>query len=421
MLDAHDGLIDDARFWRAAATRALPEYGERHAALTRFDDFIERRQGLIAAQSLLNHVNNKVALGTIDEVIRQLENSPQARMLAPAVHSLRTLEAAVQDWSSAEFRAAGGKIEAALRAITETESNANIDLTDYRSWLMELQTALAELSVKRRGMLQEIDRQPDTPQATIRDAMRLQAEVTETLIGAAHAQMLVFWRDTYDQFFDIYVSDSLPSQKTEAMNELFKALFIERNPAYPLLRHWWRLLKDTPDEAVLAARAGGEREQQAQDEASERDEIEAESSALTGAQTRSQLSRMLFRVGAVVGAILVIGGLLSLAAEGDLNGLLSSFAPTSTATPAPTATSPPTEAPPSSELAEVSKSSAPGDLLPVVESDTEDDRVEQDERAILMTPFRPRRIHQRRPRRQSRPPPICPLIRRRRRTRQHPH
>ena len=158
----------------------------------------------------------------------------------------------MQDWSNAEFRAAGGKIEGALRAITETESNANIKLDGCRSWLMELQSALAELSVKRRGMLQEIDRQHDQPQASIRDAMHLQAETTETLIGAAHAQMLVFWRDTYDQFLDIYISSQLPSQKTAAMNELFKALFIERNPAYSLLRHWWRLLEDTSDEATLA-------------------------------------------------------------------------------------------------------------------------------------------------------------------------
>ena len=170
VLDAHDGMLDDARFWRAAAVRALPDSEDCQTALSKLDDFIERRQALLGAQSQLNNVNGKVALGTIDELVRQLENNPQARLLAPAVHSLRTLEAAVQDWAGAEFRAAGSKIDQVLRAITETESNANIALTDYRSWLMELQEALAELSVKRRGMLQEIDRQPDEPQEVIGDA-----------------------------------------------------------------------------------------------------------------------------------------------------------------------------------------------------------------------------------------------------------
>ena len=137
VLDAHDGLIDDARFWRAAALRALPETAERQPALAKLDEYIERRTALLGAQSQLNSVNGKVALGAIDELVRQLENNPQARLLAPAVHSLRTLEAAVQDWAGAEFRAAGGKIAQALRAITETESNANISLADYRAWLME--------------------------------------------------------------------------------------------------------------------------------------------------------------------------------------------------------------------------------------------------------------------------------------------
>ena len=348
VLDAHDGMIDDARFWRAAALRALPDSAERQPALAKLDDFIERRTALLGAQRQLNSVNGKVALGAIDELVRQLENNPQERLLAPAVHSLRTLEAAVQDWADSEFRAAGGKIDQALRAITETESNANISLASYRSWLVELQAALAELSVKRRNMLQEIDRQPDEPQEIIREVLNLQADTTEELIGAAHAQMLGVWRDTYEQFLEIYTSDALPSQKTEAMNEGFKALFIERNPAYPLFRHWWRLLEDMPDDAVMRAEADSASPAGEASASADESETVSESAAIAEGE-RSPMSRLLFRMGALVGLILVVGGLFSLAAGDNFSGLLAAFAPSPTATPRPTATAPPTELPVSAE------------------------------------------------------------------------
>ena len=349
VLDAHDGLIDDARFWRAAALRALPETAERQPALAKLDDYIERRTALLGAQNQLNGVNGKVALGAIDELVRQLENNDQERLLAPAVHSLRTLEAAVQDWAGAEFRAAGGKIDQALRAITETESNANISLADYRSWLVKLQEALAELSVKRRNMLQEIDRLPDEPREIIREVLRLQVDATEDLIGAAHTQMLGVWRDTYEQFLEIYTSDALPSQKTEAMNEGFKALFIERNPAYPLFRHWWRRLEDMPDDVVTSAESANAGPAEEASESDDEREPLSDSAAIP-AKHRSPMSRLLFRVGALVGLILVIGGLFSLAADDNFSSLLAVFAPSPTATPKPTATALPTKLPASADV-----------------------------------------------------------------------
>ena len=32
------------------------------------------------------------------------------------------------------------------------------------------------------------------------------------------------------------------------MDELFKAMFIDRNPAYPLFRHWYRGVEAMPEE-----------------------------------------------------------------------------------------------------------------------------------------------------------------------------
>ena len=248
VLDAHDGAIDDARFWQAAATRALPEQAERHIALRKLDEYIAKRESLLSAQAIFNEVGGPHIVDSIAELTRQLESNPEARLLASGIQSLRALDAALQDWADAEFRAAGAKIDDALRGITEAESNAGLSLDDYRSWMGELNAALAELSVKRRSLLQEIDRQLDEPLPTIREAIHQQADVTEDLLGFKHAQMMLGWRDTYEAILNIYQGDKRRSQKLEAMDEHFKAMFIDRNPAYPLFRHWYRVVEAQPEE-----------------------------------------------------------------------------------------------------------------------------------------------------------------------------
>ena len=339
VLDAHDGETEDARFWRAAASRCLPDAADRHASLRILDDYIERRQALLRAQELLNSVKSSEALGDINALVKELEANEQARVLAPAVHSLRTLEAAVQDWATAEFRAAGSKIDNALRGIAETESKANVSLASYRDWIMALQAAAAELSVKRRGMLQEIDRQPNSPQATIREAIHLQAETTEALLGSENAQMLAGWRDTYEQFLAEYISDSSRRDKLDQMNGFFKALLIERNPAYPLFRHWYRLIESMPDEPLLEGASPPGSAAPAPSPSDVKPEIAAAPEAAEAGASRH--NPLLFKLGALIGAILVIGGLLSLAADGSFEQILAGIAqPPSPTALRPTATVP---------------------------------------------------------------------------------
>lgn len=341
VLDAHDGIIEDARFWRAAAERALPDSEDRQPALRKLDEFIERRQALLEAQRLLDSVKDKQALEQIDEIVKQLEENPQARLLAPGVHSLRTLEAAVQDWANAEFRAAGNKIEQVLRAITETESNANISLTAYRDWMTELQKALAELSVKRRGLLQDIDRQSDVPEATIREVIHTQAKLTDELLGQPHAQTMLSWRDAYEQFLDVYTGNTRRSQKLDDMNELFKALFIERNPAYALFRHWYRLVEMSPEEHAAETESLPEEVDDALPvAAAEAAPAIEELPAVKAIVKRTGMSRLLFNMAALVGVVLVVGGLISLSANGNLESLLANIAPNTTETALPTKTLP---------------------------------------------------------------------------------
>ncbi len=323
VLDTYDGALDDARFWRTAAIRALPQSADRHAAIRTMDEFVERRRSLLAAQDIFASVDGKHILGAIDELYRQLDNNPQSRLLTPGIQSLLTLESAVKDWADGEFRAAGGKIEQVIRAITETESSAQISLANYRAWMMALQEALAELSVKRRSMIQEIDRQLDEPQELIHDVLHLQARVTEELLGQAHAKMLIGWRDTYEQFLEIYTSELRRSHKLEKMNELFKALFIDRNLVYPLLRHWYRVVDSSPEFPVVEAAPPPETDDEEPPAAQDDQELLPAKQPKDLAASQRGFSRMLLIGAGFIGLLIIIGGLIALSAGGDLGGRLA--------------------------------------------------------------------------------------------------
>ena len=333
VLDAHDGVIDDAHFWQAAALRSLPETAERHVALRKLDEYIAKRDSVLSAESILNEVTGPHIVDSIAELARQLDNNPEARLLAPGIQSLRALESALQDWADAEFRAAGNKIDQALRGITEAESNASISLRAYRTWMEELNAALAELSVKRRSLVQDIDRHHDEPQASIREAIHRQADVTEDLLGYKPAQMMLGWRDTYEAFLSIYQGGKRRSQKLEPMDELFKAMFIDRNPAYPLFRHWYRAVEAMPEEPEAltepdVAEAVTAPEAPVHAQIAERLPLAEPEPGRAGGR------RWLFNVTLLVGFILVLGGLLSLAGSGNLDSMIAALLPNPTTAPA---------------------------------------------------------------------------------------
>lgn len=324
-LDAHDGAIDDARFWHAATLRALPDQAERHVALRKLDEYIAKRESLLNAQAIFNEVNGPHIVESLAELARQLDSNPESRLLSPGIQSLRAFESALQDWADAEFRTAGSKIDEVLRGITEAESNAGINLDNYRSWLSELNAALAELSVKRRNLLQDIDRQLDEPLPGIRDAISWQADITEDLLGYKHAQMMMGWRDTYEAFLNIYKGDKRRSQKLEAMDEHFKAMFIDRNPAYPLFRHWYRVVEALPDEPEPPPEPESmEPAPIPQQHAIPTDEPYAEANV---AEAHTGGNRWLFNLALLAGIILVFGGALSLAATGNFDRIIAAILP----------------------------------------------------------------------------------------------
>jgi serine/threonine protein kinase len=242
-LDTHEGRLADAEFWREAATRTLGDNATRHPATRTLDEFIARKRDLNTAQALFARLNGKQALSDLENTRRQLETNPQAKLLSGGIQSIRDLETALRDWSDGDFRSGGMKLENALKGIAEVEQGAGFSLKGYRAWLMELMSVAAELLVQFRETRGIIEQRPDQPDHRVYDCFHDMVRVTTKYLGDDYAATLRTWRDTYDQFLAVYTGDDRRSKRLERMNELFRAMFIDRQPAYPLYRHWFDVLE----------------------------------------------------------------------------------------------------------------------------------------------------------------------------------
>ncbi len=322
-LDAHDGNLDDAEFWHQAAIKALGEYGRRHPAARELDEFISRRRDLNRAEALLNEIHSPEALPKLDAIIRQLEDNPQARLLGTAIHSLRELTAALRDWSDGEFRASATKLDNAIRSIDEAEQGAEITLTSYRGYLMTLHEAALELQGKSHYMRQTIEQKPDEPVAHVRDTHQEMVQVTTELLGEHYAATLRQWADTYEQFYAVYTDGNIRrSARLARFNELFRAMFIDRHPAYPLYRHWYDVVEASPefpapptDEPVPRLEEGADVPQEA-----------LQASRYTQTPRRRggifSLRNLLLLGGAVIALGSIIGGLLLATQNNDNSGAI---------------------------------------------------------------------------------------------------
>ena len=219
-LDAHEDRLDDAIFWRDAAVKTLGDLGAKHPTTRTLEEYVQRRRDLKAASDLINSINGSHALPTLESSRKALEENSQARALAPALFSLRELEASTRDWSDGEFRAAGIKIENAVRAVDETESNASITLTAYRAWLMDLMTAAADLHANARRMAQVVDSKPVDPPPALREMQRTQVDVTTRLLGPSYAGNLRQWLETYEQFLAIYTDPESAPERSVSQNSM---------------------------------------------------------------------------------------------------------------------------------------------------------------------------------------------------------
>ncbi|MBC8100710.1 MAG: hypothetical protein H7Y11_14815, partial [Armatimonadetes bacterium] len=247
-LDAHDDLLDDALFWREAALRVLGEGGSKQLIVRTLDEFVDRRRDLLRISGLLNGLHDTESLKRLEQTRRLVEENPQAKTVSAALQSVRDFEVAIRDWADGDFRAAGLKLESALKAVDDAEAAADLKLPAYRAWLGKLTTAAADLHVTARTLRGSIEKRPDAPDDAIRNAHHKLAQISAQLLGVESAAALIGWRDTYERFLGVYIDKSTRrSQKLERFNELFRAMFIDRHPAYALYRHWVDLTERAPE------------------------------------------------------------------------------------------------------------------------------------------------------------------------------
>jgi hypothetical protein len=247
-LEAHDGQFESYEFYREAAMRALGETGLRHPLTRSLEEFVERKRELNRLSAELNRINGPSALSQIERVRRTIDDSPLGKSLGAVSGSLRDVEAALRDWGDGEFRVAGGRIENAIKQLQEAETSHGLHAPAYREWLENLIRGAAELTVQMKAMRQTLDKMPDMPAEPVREAHQKIVELSARLAGDLTAAKLIQWRDSYEKFLSVYTDTRIRrSTKMERMNELFRAMFIDRHPAYPLYRHWYTVTENAPE------------------------------------------------------------------------------------------------------------------------------------------------------------------------------
>lgn len=255
--EAQANALEDAAFWHEAALRVLGDDGAQHVAARALEGFISRRQDLLEAARRVNEINGPEILPRLAAIVDQLEANPQARLLAPVLLSLAEFQAALRDWTDGEFRPAGAKLENAMNAIDDAEQSAAITLTGYRTWLVSLQAGAAELHTRLRRMLKVIEEKPDTPDNALLEAHRWLVSHTESLLSPEQSKTLRQWQETYERFLAAHIDPDLRrSARMARFNELFRAMFIDRHPAWPLYRHWFELAEQQPEFATVVEEDG---------------------------------------------------------------------------------------------------------------------------------------------------------------------
>lgn len=251
--ESDGNALVNAAFWHEAALRTLGDDGPQHVAARALESFISRRQDLLDAAGRINEINGPDVLPRLATITDQLEANPQARLLAPAILSLAEFQAALRDWTDGEFRPAGVKLENAMNAIDDAEQAAAITLTGYRTWLVSLQVGAAELHTRLRRMNKVIEEKPDTPDNALLEAHRWLVGETERLLSPEQGKTLRQWQITYERFLATHIDPDLSrSERLTRFNDLFRVMFVDRHPAWPLYRHWFEMTEHQSEFSVTA-------------------------------------------------------------------------------------------------------------------------------------------------------------------------
>ncbi len=236
--------FEDANTWKEAAAKALPN-ARNHPAFQTLETAITRRQLVLEAVRALNEMHSVAAIAETRQAVRaplaatQLESADQA---------IRALEDALRRWHDGDFRAARSQLDSALERAVGAEIALSKPLDGFKGWLQELADAAEYLAQGRRLIEEEALAPSDDPKPEIAEAHQKFVDITRRDLGEPYTAQLRQWRDTYLAVRDLYTDPSLSKdEKLRLFEGHFASLFIDRQPALPILRHWRNLVQRMPE------------------------------------------------------------------------------------------------------------------------------------------------------------------------------
>jgi hypothetical protein len=236
--------FDDANLWKEAAAKALST-ARNHPAFQTLETAILRRQLVLEAVRALNNLTNVSAIAEARQAVRaplaatQLESADQA---------IRALEDALRRWHDGDFRAARSQLDLALERVIGAEIALNKPLDGFKNWLQALADAAEYLAQQRRLIEEEALAPAETPKPEIAEAHQKLVDITRRDLGEPYTAQLRQWRDTYLAVCELYTDPELSKdEKLRLFEGHFASLFIDRQPALPILRYWRTRVAQMPD------------------------------------------------------------------------------------------------------------------------------------------------------------------------------
>ncbi len=375
MLALHEEKPDEATFWKEAAGKALNN-ARLHPAYQALDTALTRRQLVLDAVSAMNNVKQ---IADLHEARLAVHAPLAAAQLEAAEQAMRSIDDALRRWTDGEFRTARQLLDNAIERITLAESAMGKDLGPFKTWLQDLSASADVLQQARRVIEQAALVPPDDPEPAVSEAHQKLVDITRRDLGEAYVAQLRQWRDTYNSIRDLYLDPNLDKHdKLRVFDSHFASVFIDKQPALPIFRHWQDVVHTLPDPVPMAP----PRDYLAEDEPdfvtgpapyaypSQTVEMsdgvaEPPPTDVQGADRRASPSMLMIGGGMLIlvllgGAFLLLQGrgnppsvplTLSLSGTGTANAvMLASLEPTNTLepptlTPTPTHTPPPTDTP----------------------------------------------------------------------------
>lgn len=244
--------FEEANTWKEAAAKSLPN-ARTHPAFQLLENAIVRRQLILDAVRILNNTRSVTGLAEARAAVR----APlAAAQLDHADQAMRAIEDALRRWPDGDFRAARALLDTAVERIELQQVALGKDLTPFKTWLQDLADSAEICAQARRGVDQAALLPADTPDPAVAEALQKLVDVTRRDLGDAYTAQLRQWRDTYAAIRDVYTDAQLTrDDKLRLLEGHFASLFIDRQPAYPIFRHWREMVRLTPDPEAETAGA----------------------------------------------------------------------------------------------------------------------------------------------------------------------